>query len=576
MTEKIKGKVPTTSKPEEGRKSKSRGKKDQASERKTLPPVDDEEEKAKPKKSTSSKVIRKSLISATPGIISSPSIVDVNETWSTTDASKSARSRQSRPKKTIAVVQLDPNVETTDQRELRILVLCSELAEEIWEESVVIFTQRFWHREKGMTMIAELRDTWLRILECSWMEFNIAAQETLPSEAISLSYDKRPLPPSHDMWARGTLELLPESRRESILDPFIRRKVLGRVMSSSGDDGDMISPIISSTSSLQNLFASETYFEGDEEAEIRSSDNKDTKDLDSKMVMSNTSPDSWAGDGDAKANTEQDSLFSQSLFSDISSPTTPRTSQDAEFQLLKCAVSLASSKSSHSGLKPWTISQCGMHDGTRGAFKLFRQTTSEAIRLRNQSIESSSTAAATVTGNNLKDVDGANAPQVESVPKLDEVETIFLNDPGTHSIYENAALRDGVFDKSPVQSPVSSQVNIVMLDDDFVTPTAETNLGQVGVVQMKVALDNSEGAEKLPFPQEMVDLQPQKNEQIEPALQLGKNRRDKTVENPNSVEAEEDNDFSNDASHIAKIRKDQALKRKTVTQKKFNSEDAAQ
>lgn len=232
------------------------------------------------------------------------------------------------------------------------------------------------------------------------MDYHISTKDgVLPLSLIKV--DTPPLPLSNDLWSRGNLELFPKTRRESVLDPFIRRKRLGEMMTAWGRSASVKS--ISSMPSWQlELFAME-----DEE-----------EDLDNEAVMEDTGPPKKSDaeeiggggegrdgtdhkiDDDSKSENEEELMqleTSNALLgggdaspksSDLqqvplSSPVSMKLfSEEEELLVLKEAASWLSLKSSHSGLKPWTISEKRI--GAEVAFTLFGQSTTEAIRQRSE------------------------------------------------------------------------------------------------------------------------------------------------------------------------------------------------
>lgn len=89
----------------------------------------------------------------------------------------------------------------------------------IWELAWNICAERFFTKSATTTVCVDLRNAWLRIVESEWLDDELFSAE---ADKIFMNGDTPPLPLAYDSWSRGALELLPGTRRESVMDPFLR------------------------------------------------------------------------------------------------------------------------------------------------------------------------------------------------------------------------------------------------------------------------------------------------------------------------------------------------------------------
>jgi hypothetical protein len=217
----------------------------------------------------------------------------------------------------------------------------------------------------------------------------IVSNETLPSAAFSNSHDP-PLPPMCDYWSRGVLEVLPQSRRESVLDPFIRQRIRGKIMPQDGS-GDSIavnsSPGIDESLldiSLKNFIEEKIDKNigiNEKSCVVMGPESERPTPGDIREIGTQTSHPKMKGDASSSKTSivsDQD-MATISISQDLNQK---MSDQEREIEILKSAVSLVPSMEHTYKYKPWTISQFGANDGSGGVFRLLRQTTSEAVRQR--------------------------------------------------------------------------------------------------------------------------------------------------------------------------------------------------
>lgn len=157
-----------------------------------------------------------------------------------------------------------------------------------------------------------------------------------------------------DFWSKGTLEFLPRHRRESVMDPFIHGAAKDRA---------------SISSSFENIGGGDAFVN-------RKGSGSKVKIPTSQVPRHPSKQLINEGSGPQIDKPKSDTIVASS----VSPSQSTQGSLDIEF--LKQAVKMTSSSSiqyKQLGIKPWTVSQCGGKDGTRGVYRLVNQTTSEAI-----------------------------------------------------------------------------------------------------------------------------------------------------------------------------------------------------
>lgn len=279
----------------------------------------------------------------------------------------------------IKVNTLEQDMVLKSEEEAR---MCRELIEEFFNEAEDICQNRFLHEIVDQMIVSELRDTWQRIMEANLLDGIVNTEDMLPSTFFRNSFDEPPLPVSRDYWSRGAIEECPSSHRESVLDPFIRRKMRGRLLKGDGDNISEISSVPSiedfTDSTMTMSLTLQTISEetsGAVERPIVTTNSKEGLTIEPRTEVAQKSDHSLVGDGDAQ---------SIKIGGDVSSvaPLENQRSLDVEERellLIKHAVSITSSKSNHA-YKPWTVSRKGRNNDCAGkVFKLIRQTTDEAM-----------------------------------------------------------------------------------------------------------------------------------------------------------------------------------------------------
>jgi len=97
---------------------------------------------------------------------------------------------------------------------------CYEEANKIWKMAWEIICERFYIKHGPKIAVHELRDTWRRLIQEQWMDEDFRQGNFLPEKVLIA--DAPSLPLGLDLWARGAIEVLPDAKRESVMDPFIR------------------------------------------------------------------------------------------------------------------------------------------------------------------------------------------------------------------------------------------------------------------------------------------------------------------------------------------------------------------
>lgn len=97
----------------------------------------------------------------------------------------------------------------------------NKAVQEFFECAWAACTERFFIATAPITVSFELRNTWLRIVESEWLDLDMKGKTYTGLNRI-FQKDDAPLPLAYDTWSRGTVEILPRFRRESVMDPFLR------------------------------------------------------------------------------------------------------------------------------------------------------------------------------------------------------------------------------------------------------------------------------------------------------------------------------------------------------------------
>ncbi|ODN06656.1 hypothetical protein Ocin01_00054 [Orchesella cincta] len=115
--------------------------------------------------------------------------------------------------------------------------MCEIIAGDFYDTAWEICSTRFYFEKASETIVSDLRDTWLSIIEMQWLDSDpdLSEQVCIPDQI-----DVPPLPPKFDNWSHGALEILPSRQRESVMDPFLREPQPWFLEMFSGRNDDLL------------------------------------------------------------------------------------------------------------------------------------------------------------------------------------------------------------------------------------------------------------------------------------------------------------------------------------------------
>ncbi|CAL8111722.1 unnamed protein product [Orchesella dallaii] len=151
--------------------------------------------------------------------------------------SRQSHARPSKPTSAATSVKLLNRVTEHLAPENTIRDMCKIIAGDFYETAWEICSTRFYFERASETVISDLRDTWLSIID---MQFLDTDPDLFEQICIPDQIDVPPLPPKFDTWAHGALEVLPSRQRESVMDPFLREPLPWFLENLSGKNDDLL------------------------------------------------------------------------------------------------------------------------------------------------------------------------------------------------------------------------------------------------------------------------------------------------------------------------------------------------